>query len=561
MLLRSTTVEYPDCLLVFCILFCDPFIHTIIPLGQRPRPCLFPLSPWPQKQSPLPPQQQRLCKAPNGKAAVVEKTDTLDPSSTSKPDKKVYDAEQERIKNDIDALQAKLNAVRDKISLATKPSGNERRNQLRAELDGLRGQQTSNKASRGKILDQVKALQENIQKKIKDIQAAQSKIPFKTVAEVDARIKTLEKQVESGNMKLADEKRAVQEISTCKRNRRTVEGFQSIQDSIEADRKTIEDLRTQLDDPEFKATSDRFDTIKAELDELKKEGDEAYAGRSKLFEERDDLQNQLNTLWTAKRESSQQYRDNNDRYWTKVNEDRARRAERAKAQRAAEEAEKKREVAQRLREEAELPAFQAQIEDCQTLIDFFSGKSTTVTLKSASAAKAEVAGVPKLEIRQVDAAPEGLVVRKKKGEEQDNYFVASKGKGKNKKGTPKPQPEQEQPSTDRFVVSLANLSALMEFSIPPPTSQSDVPRVIEDLTTKKNWFQANQDRVTKENIAKAEAQIQKLAASAKELGTPEVPLEPSSTPKSTDIHTSAVPSEEVDAKLEAVEEQEIAADS
>ncbi len=362
-------------------------------------------------------------------------------------------------------------------------------------------------------------------------------------------------------MKLADEKRAVQEISTCKRNRRTVEGFQSIQDSIEADRKTIEDLRTQLDDPEFKATSDRFDTIKAELDELKKEGDEAYAGRSKLFEERDDLQNQLNTLWTAKRESSQQYRDNNDRYWTKVNEDRARRAERAKAQRAAEEAEKKREVAQRLREEAELPAFQAQIEDCQTLIDFFSGKSTTVTLKSASAAKAEVAGVPKLEIRQVDAAPEGLVVRKKKGEEQDNYFVASKGKGKNKKGTPKPQPEQEQPSTDRFVVSLANLSALMEFSIPPPTSQSDVPRVIEDLTTKKNWFQANQDRVTKENIAKAEAQIQKLAASAKELGTPEVPLEPSSTPKTTDIPTSAVPSEEVDAKLEAVEEQEIAADS
>ncbi len=47
-------------------------------------------------------------KAPNGKAAVVEKTDTLDPSSTSKPDKKVYDAEQERIKNEIDALQAKL---------------------------------------------------------------------------------------------------------------------------------------------------------------------------------------------------------------------------------------------------------------------------------------------------------------------------------------------------------------------------------------------------------------------------------------------------------------------
>lgn len=64
MLLRSTTVEYPDCLLVFCILFCDPFIHTIIPLGQRPRPCLFPLSPWPQKQSPLPPSTATALRKP-----------------------------------------------------------------------------------------------------------------------------------------------------------------------------------------------------------------------------------------------------------------------------------------------------------------------------------------------------------------------------------------------------------------------------------------------------------------------------------------------------------------
>ena len=58
------------------------------------------------------------------------------------------------------------NAVREKISLTTKGgNGNDRRNQLRAELDGLRGQQSNNKASRGKVLDQLKALQDGIQKK------------------------------------------------------------------------------------------------------------------------------------------------------------------------------------------------------------------------------------------------------------------------------------------------------------------------------------------------------------------------------------------------------------
>ena len=85
--------------------------------------------------------------------------------------------------------------------------------------------------------------------------------------------------------------------------------------------------------------------IKAELDELKKQGDEAYAGRSKLFEERDGYQDKINALWSEKRDSTQKFREANDTYWNKVNEDRARRAERARAQRAAEELEKKQEQA------------------------------------------------------------------------------------------------------------------------------------------------------------------------------------------------------------------------
>lgn len=79
---------------------------------------------------------------------------------------------------------------------------------LRTELDSLRGQQSNSKASRGKVLDQLKALQDGIQKKVrplsrsqgpqsvhhallqvKDLQAAKGKTQFKTVAEVEAHIK------------------------------------------------------------------------------------------------------------------------------------------------------------------------------------------------------------------------------------------------------------------------------------------------------------------------------------------------------------------------------------
>jgi len=374
-------------------------------------------------------------------------------------------------------------------------------------------------------------------------------------------------------MKLADEKRALQEISSTKKSRRAVEGFQADHDSIEADRQKIEELRKELDDPASKAVSERYDAIKAELDELKKESDEAYAGRSKLFEERDSIQSQLKALFDEKRESGQRFRDANDRYWNKVNEDRARRAEKARAQRAAEEAQKKKDIAERLLEEAQAPAFQAQIEDCQTLIDFFSGKhSGNIAYKSTPlTTRTEVAGVPKLELRQVEAQPEGVIVRKKKGDEQDAYFVGVKSKSKGKKG-PKTNGEPQDgaatplsptPANSSLNVPLPTLSALLSLSIPPPVANTDVPRVIQDLNTKKAWFEANQARVTSENIAKATAEIQRLTKgdATSDLDSPngggESPAEPTSTPQAG-VAAAPVSSQLVVDKLEVVQEDEAA---
>jgi hypothetical protein len=304
----------------------------------------------------------------------------------------------------------------------------------------------------------------------------------------------LEKQVESGSLKLGDEKRALQEISSLKRSRRTVESFQAGQEAIEADRSRTEALRKQLDDPEAKALSERYDTIRSELDELKKSSDEAFADRSKLFDERNALSTELDALFARKRESAQQYREATDRYWQKINEERARRAERQKAQRAAEEEEKRKEVVEQLLEEAKLPAFQSKIEDCQTLIDYFTarvaGGSTPVPPPtSLSTSKPDVAGIPKLELRQVEQElGNGLVPRKKKGDNEENYFVGGKSKGRkgSKPGTPTSSPASSSSTT--LNIPFATLAALLELSIPPPASPADLPRAVEDLKTKKAWF-------------------------------------------------------------------------
>ena len=55
--------------------------------------------------------------------------------------------------------------MKEKISLFTKRGSGDSRRTLRAELDELRSQQSESKVSRGKIFDQIKTLQEGIQKK------------------------------------------------------------------------------------------------------------------------------------------------------------------------------------------------------------------------------------------------------------------------------------------------------------------------------------------------------------------------------------------------------------
>ncbi len=112
----------------------------------------------------------------------------------------------------------------------------------------------------------------------------------------------LEKQVESGQMKLVDEKRALAEISNSRRIRRVVDGFQEDQKKIEEDRHAVEELKKLLDDPEVKAMSNRFEAITAELATLKAGRDEANASKSKLFEERDGIQTQIKALLNEKRE-------------------------------------------------------------------------------------------------------------------------------------------------------------------------------------------------------------------------------------------------------------------
>ncbi|EIW71729.1 hypothetical protein TREMEDRAFT_22121, partial [Tremella mesenterica DSM 1558] len=415
-----------------------------------------------------------------------------------KPDQAKYNAEQDGYNKEIAIIKTKQDSVRARISLIQPARENDRRSQLKIEMDSLRSEQGKYKSERQKTLDELKKLQEIVGKKIKDAQGTKSKMGFRSVNEVEERISALNAQVESGTMKLVDERKALAELSTLRRSRKALESSGSVEDSIAADRARIDELRKILDDPEVKKITDKYDELKKESDGLREEGDKAYAERNKLFDERNALSAQLDEIYKKKRESAQAFREENDRYYAKIQADQKARQDRLKAERAKEDAIKREAEIVRLREEAKIPAFSSEIDDCQVLINWFKGKyggNEIPTIQAIKSTTTTVEGVKTLEIRRVEGDFEGMTLKKKGDDDLEGFFG---GSGKNKKKGKKislPNSGIATPSEGGVGGSvnlpMSLLTALLSLGIPPPTGKDDVQRTMNDLETKKAWYEAN----------------------------------------------------------------------
>lgn len=184
-----------------------------------------------------------------------------------------------------------------------------------------------------------------------------------------------------------------------------------------------------------------------------------------------------------------------------------------------------------MREEAQAPAYSREIEDCGVLIAWFQGKTggkepethAGAAAASSAAAQSALEGVKKLEIRKVEDAPPAGMLLKKKGPDEDVFFAGSGGKRKGNKGnksasgsnTPAAEPSSSSSSSSAINLPMGLLTALLSLGISPPTGKDDTSRVVGDLEHKRDWFVANQERKTKEEIERVEKLVEKLEKQGK----------------------------------------------
>ena len=340
-------------------------------------------------------------------------------------------------------------------------------------------------------------METKLKARIEQQKEQKKKVPFKNIEELDANIKSLQSQVDTGTMKLVDEKKALAEISSLNRIRKNFSSFAEAEKAISDLKTQIADVKKSREDPEAKALSDRYTSIQKELDAIKAEQDELFKNKKSVFDDMGKARDEQQEKWIALKQIKDTYFHASRAYKDYERQVARQRAEKRRQEREEYESGKRREVAKRKLEEAGQPAYQDEILTAQGLIRYFDpasieGKEAVGPGKFAAVAQ-----------RTIDAGDtfKGMKVVSKKGDDDDAYFVG--GGGKKKKGKKGPQTEGSSapapPNPEsKFNLPLGVIEELARIGVEPPMGQNDVPAVVDKIKGKLEHWKKDQDRKTKE---------------------------------------------------------------
>lgn len=388
---------------------------------------------------------------------------------------------------------APQNAVKAKIEIAMpnknkdQPSPTQKRRQeLIAQANEIRQKQAGGKNARTSKLDQIKRLDEQVRSRIAEQKNAKAKVPYKSAEDIDRQIATLDAQVNSGTMKLVDEKKALSDISSLRKMRKNFGQFDDSQKQIDDLRSKIKEIKDSMDDPEQKAMSEQYSKIQAELDTIKAEQDEAYKGINSLRDERSKLQSEQQEKYTAIKKLKDDYYGQKKAYQAYERAAREKQRERRDAEHKQYLLEKKKANAERVLAEASDPAYLEEIRRANSLLQFLdpTHKTEKGPLMASSGLSAQAQ-------RTVDDA--GLKGTKllRKEDREDEYLPAVKKGKKGKKGGASAAAAAKNYNCPPSVVEDCAF-----IGVDPPMSSEDVPAVIEKVKAKLDHWKNDQEAQT-----------------------------------------------------------------
>lgn len=318
-----------------------------------------------------------------------------------------------------------------------------------------------------------------------------------TGEKLDEAVRKLRAKIESGTLKLVDERDTVENINKLNRLRKQ---FDKQQKPIDELRAKIKEIKDGMNNPEAKELSEKYTKLQTELDAIKAEQDEAYKSLSSLRDERTKLQAQQREKFDKIKKMKDEYYQQRKAFQNYEREQKQKAWDRSRAERERIEKERKLERAQKMLAEASDPAYLDEIRRANSLLQYFD--------PSFVAEKAPLQPTTNLQAqaeRKVDGADiKGVKVLSKKDRDEDLFPAQKKGKkGKKHNATA---------AKSTFNCPPSVLEDCSYMGIDPPMSAEEVPGVIEKVKAKLDHWKADQAAQTQKNVEKAKKEIEKIEA-------------------------------------------------
>lgn len=355
--------------------------------------------------------------------------------------------------------------------------GNDRFKALVEEQKDIRSKQQANKSSRTTQQEKFNQNDTAIKAMMKKQNDERSSIGFKNVGEIDAQIAHLRGQVDTGTMKLVEEKKALAQISTLTKQRKGFSGLDDIQKQIDQKKAENAELRKTFDNPEARALAATYEKNQKEIDEIKASREGANKSFDALKAEREKLYNEQQEAYLKIRQRKDEHFAAKKAHKEHQDQIYAQKRERRKAEQDAYEKEKRQKIANQKLEEAEEPAFREQIRSAEGLIRHFDPSSISSNGEKGPGDFAATAD------RTVDDSGfKGMKVMKK---EEEDFFAGSGGKKKGKGKKVAANGTSATPAASgKFNMNIGIIEELGKIGVAPPATQADVPSVVEKLKEK-----------------------------------------------------------------------------
>ncbi|RMZ87436.1 hypothetical protein DV736_g5337, partial [Chaetothyriales sp. CBS 134916] len=433
-----------------------------------------------------------------------------------KPDEAKYKADLAAAEKAHEAAQKKFQDARGKFDAARggsgpNASGNDRFSELVAEQKDIRKKQGDHKAAKAGQLDKFNRNDAEVKKLLQEQKEARARAGFKSADEVDQRIEQIMKQVDSGSMKLVDEKKALADVSSLRRQKKSLASLDDLQKRIDAKKADNGELKKTIESAESRALSQKFEDNQKEIDEIKAGREASKSNLDALRADRDRLHAEQQLTWLSIKKIKDEYfaarkavREYEDVIWQQRREKKA-------AEDAAWRKEKRHKAAEQRLEEASEPAFGDEIRTAEGLIKHFD---PSYGAAEDDKGPGEYAATAQRTID--DSGFKGMKVIKK---DVEDFFVGGGGKKKKAKKATAAGPTD----TGKLNMNVGVIEELSKVGIDPPATQADIPAVVDKLKAKLGDWKKNQKEQTEKNVAKAKTEIERLEKEADEAPISPVP--------------------------------------